>query len=53
MARAGVLVGRTLANAREVISLMADGEERLLIGTTRDGVLVSDGKTVREPSLQL
>ena len=41
----------TLANAREVISLMADGEERLLIGTTRDGVLVSDGKTVREEPL--
>ena len=30
---------------------MADGEERLLIGTTRDGVLVSDGKTVREEPL--
>ena len=35
MARAGVLVGLAWPNAREVISLMADGEERLLIGTTR------------------
>ncbi|HET7114278.1 MAG TPA: two-component regulator propeller domain-containing protein, partial [Pyrinomonadaceae bacterium] len=34
--------------AREVVSLVADGEDRLLIGTARDGVLVSDGKTVRE-----
>jgi signal transduction histidine kinase/ligand-binding sensor domain-containing protein len=33
--------------AREPISLLAD-EDRLLIGTARDGVLVSDGKTVRE-----
>lgn len=37
-----------VANGREVISLIADGEDRLLIGTARDGVLVSDGKTVRE-----
>ncbi len=37
--------------ARDVISLMADGEDRLLIGTARDGVLVSDGKTVREEPL--
>jgi len=34
--------------AREVISLLADGEDRLLIGTAKDGVLASDGKTVRE-----
>jgi len=34
--------------AREPTCLFADGEERLLIGTARDGVLVSDGKTVRE-----
>lgn len=34
--------------ARDVVSLLADGENRLLIGTARDGVLVSDGKTVRE-----
>jgi len=34
--------------AREVLSLLADGEDRLLIGTTRDGVLVSDGKTITE-----
>lgn len=37
--------------ARDVISLLADGEDRLLIGTARDGVLVSDGKTVREEPL--
>lgn len=37
--------------ARDVISLLADGEERLLIGTAKDGVLVSDGKTVREEPL--
>jgi len=36
------------ASAREVLSLLADGDERLLIGTTRDGVLVSDGKTIRD-----
>lgn len=33
---------------REAISLLADGEERLLIGTAKDGVLVSDGKTISE-----
>ena len=37
--------------ARDVISLTADGEDRLLIGTASDGVLVSDGKTVREEPL--
>ena len=37
--------------ARDVTSLMADGEDRLLIGTVSDGVLVSDGKTVREEPL--
>jgi len=36
------------ASAREVLSLLADGEERLLIGTTKDGILLSDGKTIRE-----
>jgi signal transduction histidine kinase/ligand-binding sensor domain-containing protein len=36
------------ASAREVLSLLADGEERLLIGTNRDGVFASDGKTIRE-----
>jgi len=35
-------------NSREVISLLADGEERLLIGTAKDGVFASDGKTVRD-----
>jgi signal transduction histidine kinase len=34
--------------AREPISLLADGDDRLLIGTAKDGVLVSDGKTIRE-----
>ena len=39
----------TAATAREVLSLLADGEDRLLIGTNRDGVFVSDdGKTIRE-----
>ena len=36
------------ATAREVLSLLADGDERILIGTTKDGVLVSDGKMIRE-----
>jgi signal transduction histidine kinase/ligand-binding sensor domain-containing protein len=36
------------ASAREVLSLLADGDERLLIGTNRDGVFVSDGKTIRD-----
>ena len=36
------------ATAREVLSLLADGEDRLLIGTTRDGVFVSDGKDINE-----
>ena len=34
--------------SREVLSLLADGDARLLIGTAKDGVLVTDGKTVRE-----
>jgi signal transduction histidine kinase len=38
----------TAASVREVISLLGDGEDRLLIGTTRDGVFASDGKTIRE-----
>lgn len=37
------------SGTREAISLLADGEERLLIGTAKEGVLVSDeGKTIRE-----
>ena len=36
------------ASSREVLSLLADGEERLLIGTTRDGVFSSDGTTIHE-----
>ena len=35
-------------NSREAISLLADGEARLLIGTAKDGVFASDGKTVRD-----
>ena len=35
-------------SAREVISLLADGEDRLLIGTAKDGVFASDGKTINE-----
>jgi signal transduction histidine kinase/ligand-binding sensor domain-containing protein len=35
-------------NPREVISLLADGDQRLLIGTAKDGVFASDGKTVRD-----
>ncbi|HKG97762.1 MAG TPA: two-component regulator propeller domain-containing protein, partial [Pyrinomonadaceae bacterium] len=35
-------------SAREVLSLFADGEERLLIGTTGDGVFSSDGKSISE-----
>ncbi len=39
------------ANTREVISLLADGEDRLLIGTAKDGVLSSDGKSIQhEPA---
>ena len=33
---------------REAVSLLADGEDRLLIGTVRDGVLSSDGKNIAE-----
>jgi signal transduction histidine kinase len=45
----------TWANAtgsnREVISILADGDSRLLIGTAKDGVFSSDGRTVQaEPS---
>src|SRR4029079_17447717 len=35
-------------SAREVLSLLADGDDWLLIGTTRDGVFTSDGKTINE-----
>jgi len=45
----------TWANAtgsnREVISILADGDSRLLVGTAKDGVFSSDGKTIQpEPS---
>jgi len=36
------------ASAREVLSVIADDEDRLLIGTARDGVFTSDGKTIKE-----
>src|SRR6185369_15859284 len=36
------------ASSREVLSLLADGEERLLIGTNRDGVFSSDGTAIHE-----
>lgn len=32
---------------REVISLAADGDSRLLIGTAKDGVFTSDGKAIQ------
>jgi signal transduction histidine kinase/ligand-binding sensor domain-containing protein len=46
--RSSLTWSNTPATAREVLSLLADGEDRLLIGTNRDGVFVSDGKTIRE-----
>jgi signal transduction histidine kinase/ligand-binding sensor domain-containing protein len=36
------------ANSREVISLLADGDTRLLIGTATEGMFSSDGKDIRE-----
>ena len=38
------------ASNREVISLLADSDSRLLIGTARDGVFSSDGKTIETES---
>ena len=35
-------------SAREVLSLLADGDDRLLIGTNKDSVFTSDGKTINE-----
>jgi signal transduction histidine kinase len=46
--RSTVLWSNAAAGAREVISLLAVGEERILIGTARNGVFSSDGKTVNE-----
>ncbi len=46
--RSSLTWSNTPATAREVISLLADGEDRLLIGTARDGVFSSDGKTITE-----
>ncbi|HEY0722627.1 MAG TPA: two-component regulator propeller domain-containing protein, partial [Pyrinomonadaceae bacterium] len=42
------LTWSNITTAREVLSLLAEGEERILAGTTKDGVFVSDGKTVRD-----
>jgi signal transduction histidine kinase/ligand-binding sensor domain-containing protein len=38
------------ASNRDVISLLADGDTRLLIGSARDGVFSSDGKTIQQES---
>ena len=38
------------ASNREVISLLADGDSRLLIGTAKDGVFSSDGQTIQSES---
>ncbi len=35
-------------SSREVLSLLADGSDRLLIGTAKDGVFTSDGKTISD-----
>lgn len=41
-------------NTREVISLVADEQDRLLIGTAKDGVFSSDGKTISaEPAFDI
>lgn len=42
------LVWPNSISRREAVSLLADGEDRLLIGTVRDGVLSSDGKNIVE-----
>jgi ligand-binding sensor domain-containing protein len=46
--RASLSWSDSAPNTRDVVSLLADGDNRLLIGTARDGVLVSDGKTIRD-----
>ena len=38
----------TAGSGREVLSLFADDEQRLLIGTVKDGVVYSDGKSISE-----
>lgn len=41
-------------NTREVISLLPDEPDRLLIGTAKDGVFTSDGKTIsEEPAFEI
>ncbi len=37
----------SVGSYREVISLGADGDSRLLIGTAKDGVFTSDGKSIQ------
>lgn len=52
--RASLNWSNAAPNPHEVISLLADGDQRLLIGTAKDGVFASDGKTVRdEPALAI
>jgi signal transduction histidine kinase/ligand-binding sensor domain-containing protein len=46
--RASLSWSNVTSGSREVLSLLADGEDRLLIGTAKDGVFTSDGKTVSE-----
>jgi signal transduction histidine kinase/ligand-binding sensor domain-containing protein len=48
--RTSLVWSNSLGNSREVISLLADGDARLLIGTTKDGVLASDGKSIAAES---
>lgn len=48
--RASLIWPDNLDNSREVVSLLADGDSRLLIGTTNNGVLVSDGKSIEAES---
>ena len=45
-ARSSLAWPNAISSNREVISLLADGDSRLLIGTARDGVFTSDGKTI-------
>jgi signal transduction histidine kinase/ligand-binding sensor domain-containing protein len=49
-ARSSLAWPNATSSNREVISLLADGDSRLLIGTARDGVFTSDGKTIETES---
>jgi signal transduction histidine kinase/ligand-binding sensor domain-containing protein len=46
--RASLNWSSTAGSGREVLTLFADGEKRLLIGTMKDGVSSSDGKSIAE-----